>query len=279
MHPVTVRMRLGRLRIENKTNTIWKNPTTIPTTRSEAGHDGIWATLASTGNALNKQFQDQFQAFNRKNKNILSSSAPWKHGITYHHSINLYLYTLATNRAFGRACNGQNIVQYQHNIWIYLKLTNAAGSWPLRLDTTSKSSERQQYHCHRQTRFQFPFRSVECLYHGTSPNEAYIVWQACALYIRNFGYWVAQAQTTPHLLRRTEAWQVWQMEPDFNINLHNLNLLSCYCASFCKILKHLLSICCVRLVSNIISSHQKWISGTWNCKKRVICWAVRAEAT
>lgn len=123
------------------------------------------------------------------------------------------------------------------------------------------------------------FRSVECLYHGTSPSEEYIVWQACALYIRNFGYWVAQSQTTPHLLRRTEAWQVLQMEPDFNIDLHNLNLLSCYCASFCKILKHLLSICCVRLVSNIISSHQKWISGTWNCKKRVICWAVRAEAT
>lgn len=60
MHPVTVRMRLGRLRIENKTNTIRKNPTMIPTTRSEAGHDGKWATLASTGNALNKQFQDQF---------------------------------------------------------------------------------------------------------------------------------------------------------------------------------------------------------------------------
>ena len=104
-----------------------------------------------------------------------------------------------------------------------------------------------------------------------------------SLYIRNFGSWVAQAQTTPHLLRRTEAWQVLQMEPDFKI-IQNLSAqaesaIVMLLSKFLQNLETSLSTCCLRLVSNIIPSHQKWISGTWNCKKRVICWAVRAEAT
>lgn len=53
---------------------------------------------------------------------------------------------------------GLAIDQTRFNINIFQAYNNAPGSWPLKLDTTSKSSERQ-----RQTRFQFPFEALNSL--------------------------------------------------------------------------------------------------------------------